>query len=179
LNRHHSLLTLDRLLDLPHWEVVVAGLRNSRRVLETLTQSLPDRTLFEDSLACAEEVVRGRSDTATLEPFCHRIYQIAARLAARNRSDPGSLAELATAGQAMHMTIDSVADFDLDSYESVCATYLSLKAASRLPPRGLIQQVGLDLDQVIALSEQHLPGEILDAFGPLWKPVTGSDELKR
>ncbi len=56
--------------------------------------------------------------------------------------------------------------------------YLSLKAASRLPPRGLIQQVGLDLDQVIALSEQYR-GEILDAFGPLWKPVTGSDESKR
>ena len=69
------------------------------------------------------------------------------------------------------MTIDSVADFDADSYEAVCTTYLSLKAAARLHQRVLIQQLGHDLEQVIAISERILPtGQILDAFGPLWTP---------
>lgn len=179
MSRLSSILTIDQLLELPHWEVVVAGFRNSRRVLETTANPLPDRALFEDALACAEQVVRGQSSAETLEPFCNRIYQVAARIAARNRSELGALAEPAVVAQSMHMTIDSVADFDLDSYESVCASYLSLKAASKLTPRGLIQQVGFDLDQVIILSEQYLPGQILDAFGPLWRPVGSTEESQR
>lgn len=179
MSRLSSILTIDQLLVLPHWEVVVAGFRNSRRVLETTADPLPDRALFEDALACAEQVVRGQSSTETLEPYCNRIYQVAARLAARNRSELRALAEPAVVAQSMHMTIDSVADFDLDSYEAVCAAYLSLKAASRLAPRGLIHQVGLDLELVVALSEQYLPAQILDAFGPLWRATGSSEDSQR
>lgn len=179
MSRLSSILKIDQLLELPHWEVVVAGFRNSRRVLETTADQLPERHLFEEALACAEQVVRGQSSAENLEPFCNRVYQVAARLAARNRCEPGSLAEPQAATQAIHMAIDSVADFDLDSYEAVCAAYLSLKAASRLAPRGLIHQVGLDLELVVALSEQYLPAQILDAFGPLWRATGGSEDSQR
>jgi hypothetical protein len=169
LNRSTSILTLDQLLQLPHWEVVVAGVRNSRRVLEITGEQLSNRPVFESSLAQAEAVIRGHSPASSLEPHCEAAYRAAAQVAARNRVAAGLIPELVAAAHSIHLSIDAVTDFEMDSYESVCTTYLALKSASRLQQRSLIQNLGHDLGLIVTFSARLLPtDQILDAFGPLW-----------
>lgn len=163
------ILTLEQMLQYPHWEVVVVGLRHAQRVFQLVADQIPDRAIFDEALRQSVLATQGGVSSLDLEHHCEAAYRSASRLAASYRSQPGTSADLVAAGQTVHLIVDAVADFDLDSYEAVCSTYLAIKTSIRMTDRPLREHLNRDLLIANQLGLQPLPvANVLDAFGPLW-----------
>ena len=168
---NEDLPPLGDLIHLSERELVVAGLRNAQRLIQCMHEELPGVDVLHHAVVLADRVLRGISRPDTLHDACEAAYRVAGRMAGEwRKSSNDDAARRTIAVQAIHLSIDAVADFDVDPYSSVHMTNRSLELSQQLGIRELMQELLRDIELIQLNPRLCGPDRLnIDAFGPLWQ----------
>lgn len=162
---------LDDLLGHSQFELVVAGLRNVQRLVQRLERELLDVDELACTVALAKRVLSQDVSANILTEAFETLASIAGRMAEeRRKSCDGNAEQQELAFQAIHDSIDAVADFDIDSYASALIASKSLQLSYRLNIHELRQEMLRDIAFVRTRPHVLRPQkQIIAEFGPLWQ----------